>query len=285
LLCFARNDRLIINSALVCLLFLCLAGTAYSQDQVVAEVGKEKITLKDYQEQVLQYERSKSFQQKLQSLTPEGKKKILDGMVKDSLFYQAATEKGLTLNEETLKEIELLKRRLLIRKYIEQALKEKPVEEAELRDYYEKNSERFVIPEKRKLSHIVVRTEQEAQKLLAEVKEGKDFGLLAEQNNTDATKKKKGDLGWVKKGIMVKEFDDAAFQLKKGEMSGIVKTRFGYHIIRMEDIKAQEQKKFEDVKADIRKKLEQQKVQELESQLKDTYGVKVNEELIPGDGQ
>jgi peptidyl-prolyl cis-trans isomerase C len=206
-------------------------------------------------------------------------------MVKDSLFYQAAMEKGLTLNEETLKEIELLKRRLLIRKYIEQALKEKPVEEAELRDYYEKNSERFVIPEKRKISHIVVRTEQEAQKLLAEVKEGKDFGLLAEQNNTDATKKKKGDLGWVKKGIMVKEFDDAAFQLKKGEMSGIVKTRFGYHIIRMEDIKTQEQKKFEDVKADIRKKLEQQKVQELGSQLKDTYGVKVYKELIPGGGQ
>ena len=282
---FARNDRVITKAVLLLTVFFCLSGPAYSQDQIVAEVGKEKITLKDYQEQVLQYEKSKSFQQKLQSLTPEGKKKILDGMVKDSLFYQAAMEKGLTLNEETLKEIELLKRRLLIRKYIEQALKEKPIEEAELRDYYEKNSERFVILEKRKLSHIVVKTEQEAQKLLAEVKEGKDFGLLAEQNNTDATKKKKGDLGWVKKGAMVKEFDDAAFQLKKGEMSGIVKTRFGYHIIRMENIREQEQKKFEDVKADIRKKLEQQKVQELESQLKDTYGVKVNEELIPGDGQ
>jgi peptidyl-prolyl cis-trans isomerase C len=276
---------MITKAVLLLTVFFCLSGPAYSQDQVVAEVGKEKITLKDYQEQVLQYERSKSFQQKLQSLTPEGKKKILDGMVKDSLFYQAAMEKGLTLNEETLKEIELLKRRLLIRKYIEQALKEKPVEEAELRDYYEKNSERFVIPEKRKISHIVVRTEQEAQKLLAEVKEGKDFGLLAEQNNTDATKKKKGDLGWVKKGIMVKEFDDAAFQLKKGEMSGIVKTRLGYHIIRIEDIKAQEQKNFEDVKADIRKKLEQQKVQDLGSQLKDTYGVKVNEEWILGGGQ
>jgi peptidyl-prolyl cis-trans isomerase C len=285
LLRFARNDRLIIIAVLVCLLFLRFAGKAYSEEKVVAEVGKEKITLKDYQEQVLQYEKSKSFQQKLQSLTPAGKKKILDGMVTDSLFYQAAMEKGLTLNEETLKEIELLKRRLLIRKYIEQALKEKPIEEAELRDYYEKNSERFVIPEKRKLSHIVVKTEQEAQKLLAEVKEGKDFGLLAEQNNTDATKKKKGDLGWVKKGAMVKEFEDAAFQLKKDEMSGIVKTRFGYHIIRMEDIKAQEQKKFEDVKADIRKKLEQQRIQELGSQLKDTYGVKVNEELIPGGGQ
>jgi len=285
LLRFARNDRVIIIAVLVCLIFLRLGGNACSEEKVVAEVGKEKITLKDYQDQILQYEKSKSFQQKLQSLTPEGKKKILDGMVRDSLFYQAAQEKGLTLNEETLKEIELLKRRLLIRKYVEQTLREKPIEDVELREYYEKNSERFVIPEKRKLTHIVVKTEQEAQKLLAEVKAGKDFSLLAEQNNTDATRKKKGDLGWLRKGVMVKEFDDAAFQLKKGEMSGIVKTRFGYHIIRLEDIKEQEQKKFEDVKADIRRRLEQQRIQELENQLKDTYGVKVYEGLIPGGGQ
>jgi peptidyl-prolyl cis-trans isomerase C len=275
----------IIIAVLVCLLFLRLAGKAYSEEKVVAEVGKEKIALKDYQEQVLQYERSQSFQQKLQSLTPEGKRKILDAMVKDSLFYQAAVDKGVTLSEGTLKEIELLKRRLLIRKYIEQALKERPVGDTELQDYYGKNREQFVNPEKRKLTHIVVKTEEEAQRLFREVKEGKDFGLLAGQYNTDATKKKKGDLGWVKKGAMVKEFEDAVFQLKKGEMSGIVKTRFGYHIIRLEDVKEQEQKKFEDVQADIRKKLEQQRMQEMESQLRNTYGVKVYEELIPGGGQ
>lgn len=270
------------KSVLVCIVVFCFSGVVYSEEQILAEVGDQKITLKDFQEMVLQYEKSKSFQGKLLALTPEGKKKILEEMIKNNLFYQAARDGGITLKEETEKEIELMRRQLLIRRYIEQELQKKPITDDDLKGYYDKHREEFTIPEQRKLTHVVVKMEQEAEKIAREIKAGKDFGSLAEQYNTDGTKKKKGDLGWVKKGVMVKEFENVAFQLKKGEISNIVKTKFGYHIIKVEDIKPQEQKKYEDVREEIRRKIRGERLKEIEEQLRDQYKVQINEELLSG---
>ncbi len=83
--------------------------------------------------------------------------------------------------------------------------------------------------------HILVKTEQEAKDILNEIKNGANFQKMAELKSTCPSGKKGGDLGWFGRGMMVREFEKAAFILNKGEMSGPVKTEFGWHIIKLLD--------------------------------------------------
>ncbi len=83
-----------------------------------------------------------------------------------------------------------------------------------------------------KASHILVKKRSEAEKILKELKNGASFSELAKKHSTCPSAKRGGDLGFFSHGQMVKEFEKAAFALKKGEISGIVKTEFGFHIIK-----------------------------------------------------
>ena len=86
-------------------------------------------------------------------------------------------------------------------------------------------------------SHILVNTEQEANDLLAQLRAGKKFSELAKQHSTCPSGKAGGDLGFFGRGQMVREFEEAAFSMKKGQMSQPVRTPFGYHIIMVTDTK------------------------------------------------
>ena len=86
-----------------------------------------------------------------------------------------------------------------------------------------------------KASHILVEKRSEAERILEELKKGTDFSELAKKYSGCPSKKRGGDLGWFGRGRMVPEFEKAAFSLKKGELSDIVKTQFGYHIIKVTD--------------------------------------------------
>ncbi|MEJ5327958.1 MAG: peptidylprolyl isomerase [Candidatus Bathyarchaeia archaeon] len=88
------------------------------------------------------------------------------------------------------------------------------------------------MPDKVHCAHILVRTESEAKAVLERLKKGEKFSVIAQQVSLCSSKKRGGDLGTFTRGKMVKEFENAAFALKKGEISGIVKTQFGYHIIK-----------------------------------------------------
>lgn len=88
-----------------------------------------------------------------------------------------------------------------------------------------------------KASHILVKKRSEAEKILEELKKGASFAELAKNHSECPSKKRGGDLGWFGRGKMVPEFEKAAFSLKKGELSDIVKTQFGYHIIKVTDTK------------------------------------------------
>ncbi len=81
-------------------------------------------------------------------------------------------------------------------------------------------------------AHILVEKESQAKEILEKAKKGESFAKLAEQYSLDGSKKRGGDLGTFGRGMMVKPFEDAAFALQKGEISGLVKTQFGYHIIK-----------------------------------------------------
>jgi parvulin-like peptidyl-prolyl isomerase len=86
--------------------------------------------------------------------------------------------------------------------------------------------------DKIKCSHILVEKESVAKEILEKIKNGEDFSKLAMEYSKDGSRRRGGDLGYFGRGMMVKEFENAAFKLKKGEVSGIIKTQFGYHIIK-----------------------------------------------------
>ena len=158
------------------------------------------------------------------------------------------------------------------------------VPEAELKSYYEQNAARLAGLEERRASHILINADKgasaaerdaarvKAQSLLAEVqKSPNQFAELARKNSQDTgSAAKGGDLDFFGRGAMVKPFEEAAFALKKGETSGLVETEFGFHIIRLTDIKLPEQKSFESQRAklevEVRAQLAQRKFAEAAEQ-------------------
>ena len=130
----------------------------------------------------------------------------------------------------------------------------------EIRDYYENNLDRFVSNEERKSSHILVAidedtTDEQAAELIKEIQtklETETFEELAKQYSDDpGSAAQGGDLGWAETGLFVPEFESALFSMNLGDTSEAVKTDFGYHLIRMDDIKPGQQQAFEDIEYEL----------------------------------
>ncbi len=129
-----------------------------------------------------------------------------------------------------------------------------------LRKYYDDTAaERNAVPERRKAAHILIEAgaddaaaKKKAESILARARAGEDFAKLARENSDDlGSKSAGGDLGWAPKEAYVKEFSDALFAMNKGDISNLVKTQFGYHVIRLEDVEAPHVPSFEEIRAEL----------------------------------
>src|SRR5699024_4897759 len=129
---------------------------------------------------------------------------------------------------------ETVKKDLMYQKHKEWFEKEHPVTDEEIKQYYEDNKDQFA---KRDASHILVDNEKTAKEIKEKLDKGEDFAALAKEYSKDtANADNGGNLGEFSKGQMVKEFEDAAFALKEGEISEPIKTQFGYHIIKINKV-------------------------------------------------
>jgi foldase protein PrsA len=175
----------------------------------------------------------------------------------DAEFDNALTQAGYTL--ESLKEDS--RTNILVRKILEP--KANITDEA-IKEYYEANEASFATPEQIQASHILVATQEEADAILAELKQGGDFAAIAQEKSTDpGSKDAGGDLGFFGKGQMVAEFEEAAFALAINEISDVVKTEHGFHIIKKTAEKAAYTPTLESEKDNIKKQLLATKIQEL----------------------
>ncbi|MDQ8736128.1 peptidylprolyl isomerase [Paenibacillus sp. LHD-38] len=142
---------------------------------------------------------------------------------------------------------------LTIRKILEPRT---DVTDEEVQQYYDANKDTLGTPEQIQASHILVATKEEADAILAELKQGGDFAAIAKEKSTDTgSKEKGGDLGFFGKGAMVAEFESAAFALKVNEISGVVQSEHGFHIIKKIAEKAAVVPTFEEKKEEIKKQL------------------------------
>jgi len=149
------------------------------------------------------------------------------------------------------------------------------ISDDEIKSYYEYNIDTYAEPKKVRARHILFKLDKNAQKdkekevkekaqsVLKEAREGKDFTELAKKYSEGPTKSKGGDLGYFSAGQMVKPFEDAAFKMKTGEISDLVRTDFGYHIIKVEDVQEASSKTLEEVRDKIEKTLVQNTTVEL----------------------
>lgn len=170
-------------------------------------------------------------------------------------FDKALKDAGMTMDDLR----RFTKTRLITDKVNKKVVGTVTVTDAKMKDYYDKNQAQFKDPEKVKVSHILVKTEDEAKAIHAQIIAGTSFADIAKEKSTDpASKANGGDLGFVQKGAMVPEFEVAAFAMQPGNPPQIVKTQFGWHVIIVTDRTPEKQRTYEESKASIEQMLKSQ---------------------------
>lgn len=178
---------------------------------------------------------------------PAGHQQLVDELVTQELFYSESLATGLDKDEAYLVAVEDMKKSLLNQYALNKLLANVTVSEEEARAYFENHKDMFATGPKARASHILVSSEESAQKILDEINEGLDFAEAAQKYSSCPSGQAGGDLGEFGPGQMVPEFDNAVFNMKAGEMSAPIQTQFGYHLIKIASISDGADVKFEDV--------------------------------------
>lgn len=188
---------------------------------------------------------------------------IKKGFGSDQDFQKALKDRGIDIKDLR----EDIKKGVYINAYLNKNVFSKlsPVTEDEKKQEYEANKDKLNVPDEVSASHILIKvgekaTPEEKQKAKEKIDSirvralsGEDFAKLAKENSEDSSASNGGDLGSFGKGQMVKPFEDAAFSLEKGQISAVVETQFGYHVIKVSDKKPAHTLSYEEVSGDIEK--------------------------------
>ncbi len=167
--------------------------------------------------------------------TPEGKEQLLDSLVTQEVLFQESQRAGLEKSPEIQNRLTDARRQILVEAFMQKLVAE-DVNDDKVKEYYNAHKADF---RQVKASHILVETEDQAKEVKKRVaKTGADFAAVAKETSTDPSAKENGgDLGFFTKDQMVKPFADKAFAMKVNEISDPVKSEFGYHIIKVQEIK------------------------------------------------
>ncbi len=253
--------------------------------KTLAEVNGKNITSADFAREV------KNLPDYLKAMaeTPQGRKEMLDTMVIRELILQQATKDGIDKGKDIEEKLQDLKKRLIVEAFLKKKVEtDSQLSDADLKKFYEQNIDKFKSGEQVKASHILVKAEKEATEILAKIKAGGNFEELAKKHSVDSSSAKGGDLGWFGKGAMVPPFEKAAMALKEGQVSGIVKSDFGFHIIKLTGKRAAGTRPFEEVKEQIKGALMPSKQQEIFQKIKEDLkkNAKINiKEEAPNGGE
>lgn len=248
----------------------------------IAKVGSTTITQEDIDKE------KKGLPDQIQRMfdNPGGPERFLEELVKKEILYQEAKKKGFENDAEYRRKLEDFKKisliGLLLNKEVEEKVK---VTDKDVKDYYEAHKAELTMNNQVRASHILLKTEEEAKKVLEQVRKGGDFAKIAKEKSIDTSSAKNGgDLGFFSRGQLVPEFENAAFGLKDGEVGGPVRTQFGYHIIKVTGKKEGKVVEFEQVKDRLAQRVTAEKQKSVFDSyvegLKKSYKVEINKEAL-----
>ncbi len=204
------------------------------------------------------------------------KEKLIEELIQREILVQDAIQKQLDKSESIVTQLESAKKTLLTQADVQEYIKANPVTDAEIKAEYDSKISALNGTEY-KARHILVKTEAEAKKLIAELDKGGDFAKLANKNSVDAKESQNGgDLGWFTAGQMVAPFSEAVAKLEKGKYTKTpVQTQFGWHIILREDSRAQTPPSLDSVKDQLTPYLQRKKVQTMVEALRKNAKVEI----------
>lgn len=278
-----RKHKKIILSlvlAVVVLSALLVIIKSVLKPNMAAKVNDDSITLKE-----LDY-----FYNRVIAVDPEATKDaVLDQLIANKLLLQEATEENIAVTDqeidliiqdtekvyqknidELVKDLgvsekdlkEKVREQLLIKRLLDKYITVSVTDE-ELKKLYEENKEKFKLNRAVNVSHILLESEEEALEVKSMIESGADFYQLAREKSKDpGSKNKSGNIGFVEQGQTVKEFEDTIFKLNKGDIEGPIKTTYGYHIIKIEDIREEKELSFNEVKDKLKELFTEQKKKE-----------------------
>lgn len=254
--------------------------------------GKELVRINNVSislEEFRQMSEKQPLEGKMRLLNEKGLRDFLDNyVITREVLYQEGKQKGLDKNKEIVAKVEDFKRAMVIEALLEEVLKGKgEVSESEIQKYYKENEDRFTEPREIKIRHIVVNSEPVLKEVLTKLARGESFEKLASTYNVDKSREDGGDLGYIRRGQLAPsfaQFEEAVFSLrKKGEISEVVKTPFGYHLIQLAERRGTALRPFDQVKEKIHFFLQEKKRQdaylEYVKETKSRAKIIVNEKL------
>lgn len=235
------------KTVLIAGMMVTLLTAQASADDVIAKIGEKKITDQEFTKFVNSFppDRKKFLDENLVS-----RKTIFERMVQVEVVSEIARKQGLDKEPKVRAQLDNILKEYLAQELLKRVGDVEPTEE-DIRQYYKAHPEEFKTPEMVRARHILLKIpktsssaetiierakmKDKIESLLARLKAGEDFAKLAAENSDDAASKPKGgDLGFFPKGKMAAQFEAKAFSMKIGEMSDVVETNYGFHIIRVE---------------------------------------------------
>lgn len=228
------------------------SASSESKGEVLAKVNDVEITVADFRREM---ERLPAHL-KAAVATPEGQRQFLEDMIKRELLLQEAGRRKLDQRPDVVDRVADFRRRLLLEGLLSEEIEKKiTLEDQEAKAYFTGHQEEFN-GEQIHARHLLVRTEVEAKQVLDRLGKGEKFEELAKELSLDkASGQRGGDLQFFQRGQMVPEFEQAAFALKVGQVSGPVKSPFGYHIIRLEERRPGKPETYDQVKDQLQQRL------------------------------
>ncbi len=203
------------------------------------------------------------------AVTPEMQGQLREEVIAREIFMQEAQKRSLDVSDDFKVQMELARQSLLIRELFNEFQKQNPVSDTEAKAEYDKFAAANNVKEY-KARHILVEKEAEAKAIIASLKKGGKFEDIARKSSKDpGSGANGGDLDWAPAGSYVKEFSEAMVALQKGKLTeNPVKSQFGFHVIRLDDVREPQLPKFEEVKPQISQQLAQQKLARFQEELR-----------------
>ncbi|MEJ2627652.1 MAG: peptidylprolyl isomerase, partial [bacterium] len=248
----------------------CNNGSA--GDEVVARVENSVLTNEELNRRII-----------WKGLGEEQKRKYVENWINRELLYKEAIQQNLDKTPDLELEIEQVKKEFLVNRLVDKTFAEKiKITEQEIESYYNKNQNLFKVQDdERWVLHLLTNTREEAREALQEINAGKDFREVVSAYSSGIFKDNKGDLGYIKRGDVIDEISRVAFSLAKDAVSGIIKSPYGYHIIKVIDIREEgDIEKLEQVRNEIIQRLRISKEKalyyDLLAELQNKYEVYIN---------